>query len=105
VDRILGRLASVFVERRTLSIGVAQRQLVIEGVATDPTHPVLSDLARRLHDHRLAAVVFREGAAAAEVEQLLETLSQETERGAEPVGLRAPEAVPTWPHLQLRPVG
>ena len=32
--------------RPAVSIGVAQRQLVIEGVATDSRHPVLSDLAR-----------------------------------------------------------
>lgn len=105
VDRILGRLASVFVERRTLSIGVAERQLVLDGVATDPKHPVLSDLAGRLHDHRLAAVVFREGTGSAEVEELLETLSLETERGAEPVGLRPREEIPSWPHVHLEAVG
>ena len=44
-----GRLAEIFQSRRVVSIGVAHQQLVIEGVATDRRHPVLSDLARRLH--------------------------------------------------------
>lgn len=105
VGRILGRLAAVFVDRRTLSIGVAQRQLVIDGVATDPGHPVLSDLSRRLHDHRLAAVAFVEGIRADEVEAFLRTVALETERGAEPVGLQPADEIPSWPHVHLHPLG
>jgi len=105
VDRILGRLAAIFVERPKLSIGVAQRRLVIGGSATDPHHPVLSDLARRLHDHRIAAVDFVEGAGAGEIEELLRTLAAETERGAEPVGLRPADEVPRWDCIRLHPVG
>ena len=42
--------------RPTLSIGVARKQLIIEGVATDAKHPVLGELASRLHRHSLGAV-------------------------------------------------
>ena len=35
------RLALLFTERNGVSFGVARSQLVIEGVATDETHPVL----------------------------------------------------------------
>src|SRR5437762_3208072 len=34
-------------DRATLSLGVARQQLVIEGVATDPKHPVLAELGAR----------------------------------------------------------
>src|SRR5256885_16031552 len=40
-------------DRATLSLGVARQQLVIEGVATDPKHPVLAELAARLHRQHL----------------------------------------------------
>src|SRR2546430_16155973 len=51
-------------DRTTLSLGVARQQLVIEGVATDPKHPVLAELAARLHPHHLRAVTFRPGVEA-----------------------------------------
>ena len=46
VDNVLGRLAEVFVDREQLSIGVAQKQLVIEGMATEARHPVLGGRSR-----------------------------------------------------------
>jgi hypothetical protein len=105
VENIVGRLAEIFAARRTLSIGVAQRQLVIEGVATDQRHPVLSDLARRLHDHQLSALSFEKGIHASEVSGLLAALAQETERGGTPLGLLPPEEAPRWEHAKLYRVG
>ena len=105
VENIIGRLAELFEDRQTLSIGVAQRQLIIEGVATDVRHPVMADLARRLHDHQLGAVSFTKGAQAREIEHLLRTLAQESERGGTPLGLRPPEEFPEWEHVRLYRVG
>jgi hypothetical protein len=105
VENIIGRLAEIFEVRRTLSIGVAQRQLVIEGVATDQRHPVLSDLARRLHDHQLSALSFEKGIRASEVAGLLGSLAQEVERGGTPLGLLTPEEAPRWEHAKLYRVG
>src|SRR3981189_1043628 len=52
VDGVANRLGMLFVgERESLSIGVARRQLIIEGVATDPLNAVLKELAERLHEH------------------------------------------------------
>ncbi|HEX9310703.1 MAG TPA: hypothetical protein VF887_07810, partial [Gemmatimonadaceae bacterium] len=57
VDGVANRLAMLFVgDRDSLSIGVARRQLIIEGVATDPLNPVLKELAQRLHEHHVGAV-------------------------------------------------
>src|SRR5216117_1870256 len=78
-------------ERPTLSLGVARQQLVIEGVETDPRHPVLADLAGRLHRHHLGALTFRRGVRASEVADALRTLAAEAERTGDPLGLGSPE--------------
>ncbi len=88
-------------DRSTLSLGVARDQLVIEGVATDPKHPVLAELAGRLHRHHLGAVTFRRDVETDEVADVLKTLAVEAERIGQPLGLGAPERLRAWPHVQL----
>jgi len=105
VENIVGRLAEVFVDQDTLSIGVAERRLVVEGVATDQKHPVLSDLATRLHGHQLAAFSFDKGVTASEVAGVLEVLARESEREGIPIGLLGPDDFPTWAHAHLYRVG
>ncbi|MFC1575890.1 hypothetical protein ACFL5A_04535 [Gemmatimonadota bacterium] len=104
-ENIIGRLGEIFMERRSLSIGVAQAQLVIEGVATDSKHPVLSDLARRLHEHQLGAISFTKGVVVIQVEELLETLAQDPEREGTPLGLLPAHEIPSWEHVALYPLG
>ncbi len=105
VENIVGRLSEFFEDHRSLSIGVAERQLVIEGIATDQKHPVLSDLARRLHGHQLGAVSFNKGVTAGEISHLLEVLATESEREGTPVGLLPPEEFPSWEHARVYRVG
>jgi hypothetical protein len=88
-------------ERATLSLGVARQQLVIEGVATDPKHPLLAELAGRLHRHHLGAVTFHRGLRTAEVVDVLRTLALEAERTGEPLGLGPPERLRAWEHIRL----
>jgi hypothetical protein len=98
----LTRRAGLLLEDRpSLALGVARHQLVIEGIATDPKHPVLAELAGRLHRHHLGAVTFRRGIAAAEVGDALRTLALDAERSGQPLGLGPPERLRAWPHLQL----
>src|SRR5437660_6438732 len=91
-------------DRSTLSLGVARDQLIIEGVATDPKHPVLAELAGRLHRHHLGAVTFSRGVAVAEVADALRTLAIEADRSGQPLGLGPVEALQQWPHLRLHPL-
>ncbi|MEJ2538573.1 MAG: hypothetical protein P8188_01100 [Gemmatimonadota bacterium] len=105
VEGIVQRLGQLFSDRRTLSIGVARRQLVIEGVATEEKHPVLSELARRLHDLQLGAISFQAGVRGEEVLGLLATLGREPEPEDTPIGLLPPDEIPSWPHVQLHPLG
>src|SRR5207244_11702541 len=88
----------------TLSLGVARQQLVIEGVATDPKHPVLAELAGRLHRPHLGAMTFRRGVEAAEVAAVLKALAVDAERRGQPLGLGPPEGLRAWAHVQLHPL-
>ena len=100
------KLTFLLRERPTLSIGVARRQLVIEGVATDPNHPLLRELAQRFHRHHLGALRFNAGVTAAEVADVLLTVAASAEgahRGS-PVGLGPPEGLTKWPHVKLFPL-
>ncbi|HVH08281.1 MAG TPA: hypothetical protein VM736_00660 [Gemmatimonadales bacterium] len=98
------RAALLLDSRPALALGVARRQLVIEGVATDPKHPVLAELAGRLHRHHLGAVTFRRGVDPAEVAAALATLAADPERGGSPLGLGDPARLRAWTHIELHPL-
>src|SRR5438874_5303859 len=98
------RAEHLFEERTTLALGVARQQLVIEGVATDPKNPLLSELAGRLHRHHLGAVTFHRGLRVTEVVDVLKTLALEAERTGEPLGLGSPEQLCAWDHIRLHPI-
>jgi len=104
-DAVLQRLSVVLARAPSLSIGVGSRQLVVQGLPTDPRHPVLSDLARRLHDHHLAALSLLRGVALWEVEGFLRRIAEDPVRSATPVGLGPEEEREEWPHIHLFPIG
>ena len=104
VQGIARRLGPLLDARGQLNIGVARRQLVVEGVATDQNHPVLSELARRLHDLQLGAVSFDVGVSSQEVVELLATLSAEVDPRDVPLGLRPAEAFPRWMARKASPM-
>src|SRR6266516_686065 len=95
------RAALLLEDRATVSLGVARNQLVIEGVANDPKHPVLRELAGRLHRHHLGAITFRRGVEQGEVTDALRTLAMEAERTGQPLGLGDRDRLAAWPHVQL----
>lgn len=104
VEAALERLGNLLHERDTLSLGVARNQLVIEGVATEPTNPVLRELAGRLHRHHLGAVTFARGITYSEIHEMLEVIAVEADRTGEPVGLNPRYRIGAWPHLRLYPL-
>ena len=105
LENIVGRLVELFIDRPSISIGVAARQLIIEGMATDQKHPVLSDLAKRLHDHQIGAVSFERGVTASQMAGLLASLAEESARGGTPIGLRVGDDFPRWDHAKFHKVG
>ncbi|HVH13659.1 MAG TPA: HEAT repeat domain-containing protein, partial [Longimicrobium sp.] len=82
----------------TLSFGVARRQLVIEGVATDPENHVLRGMAERLHRHRIGAATLRRGLSEAEASAFLAVLARRT---AEVTGTDTEWMEGGWPHVRL----
>lgn len=99
------RLHEVLRQRPSITIGVAHHQLVVERGASDPDHPVIGELARRLHDHQLGALSFDKGVTIQQVEDLIGRLSQDVERGYEPLGLLEGRSAPDWPHIGVFPIG
>jgi hypothetical protein len=103
VDGVTRRAERMLESRPTLVFGVARRQLIIDGVATDPDQPVLRRLAESLHRHHLGAVSFARGVEPAEMGQALRALSTEIERDG-PLGLAPAGHLPNWPHVKLHPL-
>ena len=91
-------------DRPSISLGVARNQLVIEGVATDPRHPVLAELAGRLHRHHLGAITFSRGLEPTEVQDALWTIAVEADRSGQPLGLGDPARLSAWKHIRLHPL-
>jgi hypothetical protein len=101
---VLRRADALLRDRPSISLGVARNQLVIEGVATDPRHPVLAELAGRLHRHHLGAVTFTRGVEVGEIRDMLRTLAVEADRTGQPLGLGDPARLAAWSHIRLHPM-
>jgi hypothetical protein len=101
---IMRRLEALLRERQTLSMGVARKQLIIEGVATDDNNPVLRDLAARLHRHHLGAVKISQGADAREIASVLAALAIDVGRRERPMGMEPAEYLSQWPNVRLLPM-
>jgi hypothetical protein len=98
------RLSTLLAERGQLSLGVARQQLVIEGIATDPKHPVLRELADRLHRQHLGALQFRQGIESAELCGALAVIAADPDRSGEPLGFGPASLLTQWEHLRLFPL-
>ncbi|HEX6060053.1 MAG TPA: hypothetical protein VFZ11_13665 [Gemmatimonadaceae bacterium] len=103
-DRVSLRLRPLVEERGSLAIGVARRQLVIEGVATDPANALLRELAQKLHNNYLGAVRFYRGVTTPELASLLRTLAVDPSRMPTPLGLGSPDILAQWEHVRLYPL-
>lgn len=105
IDGVANRLALLFnQERDSLSIGVARRQLIIEGVATDPQNPVLKELAQRLHKHHVGAVKFIRGIAREELAAVLAALAIDPLRSEKPIGHNIERVGEMWEHVRFFPL-
>jgi len=105
-ENVITRLAAYFEDRDRLDIGIARDQLVIGGVATDARHPVLRDLARRLHAHQIGALSLRKGVRAWEVENLLEALAADTDQEEAALGSsESGDRDASWENVTVHPIG
>lgn len=100
--RFVNRLESLLAPRDFLAIGVARHQLIVAGVATDPRNALLSDLARRLHRHRIATLRLERGVSLREISELLGVLAADPKAERGPFGL-SPNAGASWSHVRIQP--
>ena len=101
VDAVTRKLWGLLVDRSALSIGVASKQLIIEGVATDPNHPLLQELAQKLHRHQLGAMKFTRGVERPELAEVLATVAIDPGRIERPLGLITDELSRRWDHVRV----
>ncbi len=94
--------ARVLDNRPDIGIGVARRQLLIDGHPTDPANAMFRRLAESLHGHHLAAVTLHRGVTPAELAEALRWLSADPKGGA--LGLLPAGDRPAWAHVQIEPV-
>ena len=105
MEILSGHLGMILQRRNHLTIGVTRTQLLIDGVPAEENHPVLRDLAERLHHHQLAAIQLRPGIPIDELSDLVGALAAETWRQGKPLGLEALEVqLGRWPHIALEPI-
>lgn len=104
VDSVYRSVSGLLFDRPALSIGVARRQLIIEGVATESSHPVLAELAAKLHRHHLGAVKFLPGLSRSELGDMLSVVGLEPQRDAQPIGLQPELTQSRWHYVKLFPL-
>lgn len=104
VEGVMRKLSLLLGDRSHLSIGIARRQLIIEGVGTDPDHPLLKELAGRLHKHNLGAIKFSRGVSREELGDALATIAVDPGRTSEPLGDKADDLSGQWHHVRLYPL-
>ena len=103
VEAIVRRAEKLLQDRPMIALGVARRQLIIEGVATDPNQAVLRRLAEGLHRHHIGAMSIARGVEPDEFREALLALSHEAERDGA-LGLRRSGQQLEWRHLKLHPL-
>lgn len=101
-QRLAHALAGVLARRTTLTLGIAKRQFVIDGIATDPGNGLLGNLAHRFHRHRIAALRVDRGITHAEVSALLAAIGTDPRRDPGPLGLQ-PAEQRRWANAEIYP--
>lgn len=105
LDVLVSHLRNLLQRTPVLTVGITRERLVLDGVPADEGHPVLRDLAEKLHRHQLAAIQFRPGVEAGELATLVAAIGAETWRQGKPLGLEPlDQLLGRWPHVALEPL-
>ena len=101
IESVIRRAEKLLDDRPQIAFGVARRQLIIDGMTTDPDQPVLRRLADGLHRHHIGAVTIMRGMETQELGDAMHALAVEADREG-PLGLKP--NVANWPHVKLHPL-
>ena len=103
IEAVCRRASELLRDRSSVAFGVARRQLIIDGVATNPDQPLLRRLAECLHAHHFGAMSLQSGVQADEIGEALLALASDPQRDG-PLGLTRDGRVHAWPHVKLHPL-
>lgn len=95
-DSLLHQLQQVLASRTAIAFGITPNQVIAGGVASDPRHPVIRELAGRLHRMNIGAIKIHQGVDREELVAALGFLSLDEQGRA--------AAVTRWPHIRLNPL-
>lgn len=101
VERVMKRLDAAMANNRSISMGIARTQVVIEGVATDPNNSLMKELAQRFHCHRLGSITISPEVLRDELADFLVASSKDEHEGPQ-IALAA--QTERWPHIALTAV-
>jgi hypothetical protein len=101
IESVTRRAEKLLEDRPSIAFGVARRQLIIDGITTDPGQPVLRRLADGLHRHHIGAVSIMRGVQVQELAESLHALAVEADKEG-PLGLKP--GLVSWPHVKLHPL-
>ena len=96
VERVMKRLDAAMANNRSISMGIARTQVVIEGVATDPNNSLMKELAQRFHRHRLGWITISPEVLRDELADFLVASSKDENEGPQ-IALAA--QTERWPHI------
>ncbi len=101
VERVMRRLDAAMASNRSISLGIARTQVVIEGIATDPNNSLMKELAQRFHRHRLGSITISPEVLRDELADFLVASSKDEDQGPQ-IALAA--QTERWPHIALTSV-
>ncbi|TVP57105.1 MAG: hypothetical protein EA351_06575 [Gemmatimonadales bacterium] len=98
-------LGRVLADRGSIAISVRDGRLSAVSALPEESHALLADLARRIDDHELGAIVFRRGVTIEEMQGVLDAISRDPHHPETRLGLLPVHERPGWEHVLLQPIG
>lgn len=97
VNEALERLLEA---RASVQVGIARRELLVDGAPVDDSNAVVAELAERLHRREVGAIELQRGVTADELSDMLHVLSTDPQHFRERLHGNG-EPLPTWPHVSV----
>ena len=95
-------LDGLFQDRTSLQLGVARRELIIDGQPIESSNAIVSELAERLHRREIGGLELRRGITPDELADLLQEMSADPQVFRQRLHGEG-EPLPAWPHVQVAP--
>ena len=102
-DQLLASLVSHLTEEDEFVIKVARDHLIVGEDKTRTDNVALTNLARRLHQHQLFVITFKQGLEQAEVSGFLAVVATQVGNTGVPFGVSPAEELNRWPHIGIEP--